>query len=106
MCIRDRDVRRSFRSARHSISLTIQYPVGLEVHSHTGLPVWMVSRPQPLSWASDDTRGPVGLECVFHSRYHGFITDRDGVTLELEADHRRPAEIENAIRDLKYGWAS
>ena len=63
----------------------------------------MVSRPQPLSWASDDTRGPVGLECVFHSRYHGFITDRDGVTLELEADHRRPAEIENAIRDLKYG---
>ncbi len=35
--------------------------------------------------------------------YHGFITDRDGETLELEADHRRPAEIENAIRDLKYG---
>ena len=36
-------------------------------------------------------------------RYHGCITDRDGVTLELEADHRRHAEIENAIRDLKYG---
>ena len=36
-------------------------------------------------------------------RYHGFITDRDGETLELEADHRRHAEIENAIRDLKYG---
>ena len=35
--------------------------------------------------------------------YHGFITDRDGKTLELEADHRRHAEIENAIRDLKYG---
>ena len=35
--------------------------------------------------------------------YHGFITDRDGTTLELEADHRRHAEIENAIRDLKYG---
>ena len=32
--------------------------------------------------------------------YHGFITDRDGETLELEADHRRHAEIENAIRDL------
>ena len=30
--------------------------------------------------------------------YHGFITDRDGETLELEADHRRHAEIENAIR--------
>ena len=35
--------------------------------------------------------------------YHGFITDRDGETLELEAGHRRHAEIENAIRDLKHG---
>ena len=35
--------------------------------------------------------------------YHAFITDRDVETLELEADHRRHAEIENAIRDLKYG---
>ena len=35
--------------------------------------------------------------------YHGFITDRDGETLELEADHRRHAEVENGIRDLKYG---
>jgi len=37
--------------------------------------------------------------------YHPFITDRDGETLALEADHRRHAEIENAIRDLKYGVA-
>jgi hypothetical protein len=35
--------------------------------------------------------------------YHAFITDRVGEMLELEADHRRHAEIENAIRDLKYG---
>ena len=35
--------------------------------------------------------------------FHAFITDREGPTLELEADHRRHAEIENAIRDLKYG---
>lgn len=35
--------------------------------------------------------------------YHAFITDRDGKMLELEADHRRHAEVENAIRDLKYG---
>ena len=35
--------------------------------------------------------------------YHGFITDRDGDTLELEADHRRQIEIDNTIRDLKYG---
>ena len=35
--------------------------------------------------------------------HHAFIADRDGDTLELEADHRRYAEIENAIHDLKYG---
>ena len=35
--------------------------------------------------------------------YHALITDRDGDALELEAEHRRHAEIENAIRDLKYG---
>jgi len=35
--------------------------------------------------------------------YHGFVTDRDGDTLTLEADHRRHAEVENAIRDLKHG---
>lgn len=35
--------------------------------------------------------------------YHAFVTDREGETLTLEADHRRHAEVENAIRDLKYG---
>jgi hypothetical protein len=35
--------------------------------------------------------------------HHAFITDREGDTLELEADHRRHAEVENAIRDLKEG---
>ena len=35
--------------------------------------------------------------------YHALITGRNGKTLELEADHRRHAEVENAIRDLKYG---
>ena len=38
--------------------------------------------------------------------YHPFITDRDGPMLELEADHRRHAEVELVIRDLKDGpWA-
>jgi Transposase DDE domain group 1 len=41
----------------------------------------------------------------FHHTYHAFITDRDGETLELEADHRRHAVVENAIRDLKDGVA-
>lgn len=35
--------------------------------------------------------------------YHAFITDRDGQTLELEADHRRHAVCEDVIKDLKYG---
>ena len=43
------------------------------------------------------------LELFARYSYHAFITDRDGDTLELEADHRRHAEVENAIRDLKYG---
>jgi len=35
--------------------------------------------------------------------YHSFITDREGETLYLEADHRRHAVVEDVIRDLKYG---
>ncbi|HET7486333.1 MAG TPA: IS1380 family transposase [Acidimicrobiales bacterium] len=35
--------------------------------------------------------------------HHAFVTDRHGPTIELEADHRRHAEVENTIRDLKYG---
>ena len=38
--------------------------------------------------------------------YHAFITDRTGPMLDLEADHRRHAEVENTIRDLKYGVGS
>ena len=48
-----------------------------------------------------DARFPARLFARYS--YHAFITDRDGETLELEADHRRHAEVENAIRDLKYG---
>ena len=49
---------------------------------------------------------------LFHTySYHGFITDRVGDVLELEANHRRHAVVENAVRDpasgagqaLKYG---
>ncbi|MGC1513020.1 MAG: transposase, partial [Acidimicrobiales bacterium] len=35
--------------------------------------------------------------------YHALITDRVGDTIDLEADHRRHAIIEDTIRDLKYG---
>ena len=43
------------------------------------------------------------LALFTHYSYHAFITDREGDTLDLETDHRRHTEIENAIRDLKYG---
>ncbi len=55
----------------------------------------IVRRVQPTSGSQ--------LALFANYRYHGCITDREGDTLELEADHRRHAEIENAIRDLKYG---
>jgi len=35
--------------------------------------------------------------------YHAFVTNRHGEMLVLEADHRAHAEVENTIRDLKYG---
>jgi hypothetical protein len=34
-------------------------------------------------------------------RYHAFSTDRDGDAVTLDADHRRHAVVELAIRDLK-----
>jgi len=34
-------------------------------------------------------------------RYHAFVTDRVGDAVGLDADHRRHAEVELAIRDLK-----
>jgi len=36
-------------------------------------------------------------------RHHAFVTDRTGEAEELDADHRRHAVIELAIRDLKEG---
>jgi hypothetical protein len=35
--------------------------------------------------------------------YHAFITDRPGEAVALDADHRRHAVVETAIRELKYG---
>ena len=46
--------------------------------------------------------GPL-LEDQSRYRYHYFVTDRAGDLLYLEKDHRRHAEVEGAIRDLKYG---
>ena len=43
------------------------------------------------------------LALLANYAYHALITNREGATIELEADHRRHAEVENTIRDLKYG---
>lgn len=43
------------------------------------------------------------LALLTNYSYHAFITDREGELLDLEADHRRHAEVENVVRDLKYG---
>jgi len=61
-----------------------------------GLPVRLIVRRVPPSPGSQ-------LALLATYAYHGFICDREGDALTLEADHRRHAEIENVIRDLKYG---
>jgi hypothetical protein len=43
------------------------------------------------------------LSLLVDYSYHAFITDRIGDMIFLEADHRRHAVVEDAIRDLKYG---
>jgi hypothetical protein len=43
----------------------------------------------------------LALDVVFD--YHAIVTNRDGEMLEVEADHRRHAVVELAIRDLKAG---
>ena len=85
--------------------------------SWTPIPYWVdgaadVAETTCTPFQSEPDAAPVrrvkpapGSQLAFFATYsyHGFITGRDGETLELEADHHRHAEIENAIRDLKYG---
>ena len=69
----------------------------------TPIPYWMDAAPVRLIVRRVKPTPGSQLALFAKYSYHGFITDRDGELLELEADHRRHAEIENAIRDLKYG---
>ena len=68
------------------------------------IPYWMDSA-APVRLIVQRVRPTPGSQLALFATYsyHGFIADRDGETLELEVDHRRHDEIENAIRDLKYG---
>jgi hypothetical protein len=61
-----------------------------------GRPVRLIVRRTPPTPGSQ-------LALYVEYAYHPFITNRAGDMLELEADHRRHAEVEATIRDLKYG---
>ena len=116
------------RKTKVRFSITVRQGVSL-IHlieaipedAWTPIPYWMdgaadVAEAEYTPFRSEPDAAPVRLSvrrvkptpgsqlALFASySYHAFITDRDGDTLDLEADHRRHAEIENAIRDLKYG---
>lgn len=64
------------------------------------VPVRLIVRRTPPTDAMTRNRGQDPLFPVFD--YHPLITDRAGDMLELEADHRRHAEVELTIRDLKH----
>ena len=59
----------------------------------TSIPYWMDGAADVAETTYTPFQGEPGAAPV---RLNGFITDRDGEMLELEADHRRHAEIENA----------
>jgi hypothetical protein len=70
-------------------------------HDRTdAVPVRLIVRRTPPTDALARNRGQDPLFPVFD--YHPMITDRSGQMLDVEADHRRHAEVELTIRDLKY----
>lgn len=63
-------------------------------------PVRLIVRRTPITDAQAKNRGQDPLFPVYD--YHPMITDRTGDLVEVEADHRRHAEVELTIRDLKH----
>lgn len=63
-------------------------------------PVRMIVRRTPITEAQAINRGADPLFPLYD--YHPMITDRRGDLVEVEADHRRHAEVELTIRDLKH----
>ncbi len=78
---------------------------GADVAEISWTPFATEKNAQPVRLIVRRVRPKEGSQLSFFTdyAYHPFITDRAGEMLALEADHRRHAEIENAIRDLKYG---
>lgn len=85
----------------------IAYPIagGADVAELSYTPFARHGRAVPVRLIVRRVRPKPGSQLALFTdyEYHPFITDRDGDMLALEADHRRHAEVENAIRDLKYG---
>lgn len=67
-------------------------------------PVRMIVRRTPLTDAQAINRGQDPLQDPLFPiyDYHPMITDRTGDIVAVEADHRRHAEVELTIRDLKH----
>ena len=62
------------------------------------LPSRARSRPSAAHRPAGEAHARVPTGTLRQLQLSRLLTDRDGETLELEADHRRHAEIENAIR--------
>ena len=102
-----RSVRRLIEAIPETAWTPIPYWIagGADVAETTYTPFASEKDAKPVRLIVRRVKPTPGSQLAFFTLYdfHAFITDRDGETLELEADHRRHAEIENAIRDLKYG---
>jgi hypothetical protein len=102
-----RSVRRLIEAIPEDAWTPIPYWIegGADVAETTYTPFADQKDAQPVRLIVRRVRPTPGSQLALFALYdfHAFITDRDGETLVLEADHRRHAEIENAIRDLKYG---
>lgn len=68
------------------------------------LPVRLIVRRTPPTDAQARNRGEEPAQAALFPiyDYHPIITDREGDLLHIEADHRRHAEVELTIRDLKH----
>ncbi|MEO7230420.1 MAG: IS1380 family transposase [Candidatus Limnocylindrales bacterium] len=102
-----RSVRRLIEAIPEDAWAPIPYwiPGGADVAETTYTPFADQKDAVPVRLIVRRVRPTPGSQLALFTLYdfHAFITDREGETLVLETDHRRHAEIENAIRDLKYG---
>lgn len=102
-----RSIRRLIETIPESAWLPIPYWIagGADVAETTYTPFKAEKGAVPVRLIVRRVKPTPGSQLALFTLYdhHAFITDREGGMLALEADHRRHAEVENAIRDLKHG---